>query len=121
MKATAHKYWANPRSAGAAEWRFGKDPTKPWTDPSWALLGISRVTVLDIDGVPHIYVSTYQDPQQASERGVCVRLWPATPGSNHRFAMKSRGIDPGLPVFNVRSMNDVLDRSLASRRFFLPI
>jgi len=28
-----------------------------------------------------------------------------------------QSIDPGLPVFNVSSMNDVLDRSLASRRF----
>ena len=26
-------------------------------------------------------------------------------------------IDPGLPVFNVFSMNDILDRSLAARRF----
>jgi ABC-type antimicrobial peptide transport system permease subunit len=28
-----------------------------------------------------------------------------------------QSIDPGLPIFNVSSMNDVLDRSLASRRF----
>src|SRR5205823_4970631 len=28
-----------------------------------------------------------------------------------------QSIDPGLPVFGVASMNDVLDRSLASRRF----
>jgi ABC-type antimicrobial peptide transport system permease subunit len=28
-----------------------------------------------------------------------------------------QGIDSGLPVFGVASMNDVLDRSLASRRF----
>jgi ABC-type antimicrobial peptide transport system permease subunit len=28
-----------------------------------------------------------------------------------------QSIDPGLPVFNVVSMNDILDRSLASRRF----
>src|SRR5262249_3934274 len=28
-----------------------------------------------------------------------------------------QGIDPGLPVFGVSSMNDVLDRSLSSRRF----
>jgi len=27
-----------------------------------------------------------------------------------------QSIDPGLPVFNVSSMNDILDRSLASRR-----
>jgi ABC-type antimicrobial peptide transport system permease subunit len=28
-----------------------------------------------------------------------------------------QSIDPGLPVFNVVSMHDILDRSLASRRF----
>src|SRR5205823_9687228 len=28
-----------------------------------------------------------------------------------------QGIDSGLPVFNISSMNDVLDRSLATRRF----
>ena len=28
-----------------------------------------------------------------------------------------QSIDPGLPLFNVSSMDDVLDRSLASRRF----
>ena len=28
-----------------------------------------------------------------------------------------QSIDPGLPVFNVVPMNDILDRSLASRRF----
>ena len=29
---------------------------------------------------------------------------------------ETQSIDPGLPVFNVSSMNDALDRSLASRR-----
>ena len=28
-----------------------------------------------------------------------------------------QSVDPGLPVFGVSSMNDILDRSLASRRF----
>jgi len=28
-----------------------------------------------------------------------------------------QSMDPGLPVFGVSSMNDILDRSLASRRF----
>jgi hypothetical protein len=28
-----------------------------------------------------------------------------------------QSIDPGLPVFTVSSTNDVIDRSLASRRF----
>lgn len=34
-----------------------------------------------------------------------------------RIRREIQSIDPGLPVFNVSSMNDVLDRSLASRRF----
>jgi putative ABC transport system permease protein len=70
---------------------------------------------LDIDGVPHIYVSTYQDPSKQVSVVLRTSL-PATllePQIRHEI----QGIDPGLPVFNVVSMNDILDRSLASRRF----
>jgi putative ABC transport system permease protein len=70
---------------------------------------------LDIDGVPHIYVSAYQDPSKQ----VSVVLRTALPATQlePRIRHEIQSVDPGLPVFNVRSMNDVLDRSLASRRF----
>jgi len=70
---------------------------------------------LDIDGVPHIYVSVYQDPSKQVSVVLRTSL-PATllePQIRHEI----QSIDPGLPVFNVSSMNDILDRSLASRRF----
>jgi ABC-type antimicrobial peptide transport system permease subunit len=70
---------------------------------------------LDVDGVPHIYVSTYQDPSKQVSVVLRTSL-PATllePQIRHEI----QSIDPGLPVFNVVSMNDILDRSLASRRF----
>jgi ABC-type antimicrobial peptide transport system permease subunit len=70
---------------------------------------------LDIDGVPHIYVSTYQDPSKLLIVVLRTSL-PATllePQIRHEI----QGIDPGLPVFNVFSMDEILDRSLASRRF----
>ena len=70
---------------------------------------------LDIDGVPHIYVSTYQDPSKQVNVVLRTSL-PATllePQIRHEI----QSIDPGLPVFHVSSMNDILDRSLASRRF----
>ena len=70
---------------------------------------------LDIDGVPHIYVSVYQDPSKQVSVVLRTSL-PATllePQIRHEI----QSIDPGLPVFNVVSMNDILDRSLASRRF----
>ena len=70
---------------------------------------------LDLDGVPHIYVSTFQDSNR--RLGVVLRTsLPATrlePQIRHEI----QSIDPGLPVFNVSSMNDILDQSLASRRF----
>jgi ABC-type antimicrobial peptide transport system permease subunit len=70
---------------------------------------------LDIDGVPHIYVSTYQD----SSKRLSVVLRTSLPANllEPQIRHAIQGIDPGLPVFNVSSMNEVLDRSLASRRF----
>jgi ABC-type antimicrobial peptide transport system permease subunit len=70
---------------------------------------------LDIDGVPHIYVSVYQDPSKQ----VSVALRTSLPATllEPQIRREIQSIDPGLPVFNVVSMNDILDRSLASRRF----
>ena len=112
-ESTARKYWPDRDPLGRRV-RFGPDPTKPWT----TVVGIIRDIKsdgLDIDGVPHIYVSTYQDPSK--QVSVLLRTsLPATQlGPQIRHEIQS--IDPGLPVFNVSSMNDVLDRSLASRRF----
>src|ERR1700751_6458789 len=81
------------------------------TPSSWGLY----FRIFAMVGVPHIYVSTYQD--NSKRLSVVLRTsLPATqlePQIRHEI----QGIDPGLPVFSVSSMNDVLDRSLASRRF----
>jgi predicted permease len=110
---TARKYWPTSEPLGRRV-RFGKDPTKPWT----TVVGIVRDIKndgLDVDGVPHIYVSTYQD----SSKRLSVVLRTSLPANllEPQIRHEIESIDPGLPVFNVSSMNDVLDRSLASRRF----
>ena len=112
-ESTARKYWPTRDPLGR-QVRFGQDPTQPWT----TVVGIIRDIKsdgLDIDGVPHIYVSTYQD----SSKQVNVVLRTSLPASllEPQIRHEIQSIDPGLPVFNVSSMNDVLDRSLASRRF----
>jgi len=112
-ESTARKYWPTQDPLGRHV-RFGKDPTKPWTTVVGIVKDI-KSDGLDIDGVPHIYVSTYQDPSKRLSVVLRTSL-PATllePQIRHEI----QSIDPGLPVFNVSSMNDVLDRSLASRRF----
>ena len=112
-ESTARKYWPNQDPVGRRV-RFRRDPTKPWT----TIIGIVndiKSDGLDIDGVPHIYVSTYQD----SNKRLSVVLRTSLPAAvlEPQIRQEIQSIDPTLPVFGVASMNDVLDRSLASRRF----
>jgi predicted permease len=112
-ESTAHKYWPTLDPLGRRV-RFGENPTKPWTTVVGIVADI-KSDGLDIDGVPHIYVSAYQDPSKQVSVVLRTSL-PATllePQIRHEI----ESIDSGLPVFHVSSMNDVLDRSLASRRF----
>jgi predicted permease len=112
-ESTAHKYWQDRDPLGRRV-RFGRDASKPWTTVVGIVKDI-KSDGLDINGVPHIYVSTYQD--SSKELSVVLRTsLPATvlePQIRHEI----QSIDPALPVFNVTSMNEILDRSLASRRF----
>jgi putative ABC transport system permease protein len=112
-ESTARKYWPTQDPLDRRV-RFGKDPTTPWT----TIVGIVKDIKsdgLDIDGVPHIYVSTYQD----STKRMSVVLRTSLPANQIEPLIRHeiQGIDSGLPVFNISSMNDVLDRSLATRRF----
>jgi ABC-type antimicrobial peptide transport system permease subunit len=70
---------------------------------------------LDIDGIPHIYVPIYQSPN----RDLSIVLRTSLPAKvlEPQIRDEIQSIDPGLPAFDVSSMNDVVDRSLASRRF----
>ena len=112
-ESTANKYWPAGDPLGR-QVRFGNDPTKPWTTVVGVIEDVKN-DGLDIAGVPHIYVSVYQDPSKQVSVVLRTSL-PATllePQIRHEI----QSIDPSLPVFNVSSMNDILDRSLASRRF----
>ena len=112
-ESTAQRYWSNRDPLGRRV-RFTRDRTKPWT----TIVGIVKDIKsdgLDIDGVPHIYVSSYQD----SNRRLSVVLRTSLPAAalEPQIRRAIQSIDPGLPVFGVASMTDVLDRSVAARRF----
>jgi predicted permease len=112
-ESTARKFWPDRDPLGRHV-RLGQDPTRPWMTVVGIIKDI-KSDGLDIDGVPHIYVSTYQD----ASRRVSVVLQTSLPATllEPQIRHEIQSIDPGLPVFNVVSMNDILDRSLASRRF----
>src|SRR5580692_5628068 len=112
-ESTARKYWPTQDPLGRRV-RFARDHSKPWA----TIVGIVKDIKsdgLDIDGVPHTYVSTYQD--SSKELSVVLRTSLPAAQLEPQIRHEIQSIDPGLPVFNVFSMNDVLDRSLASRRF----
>jgi putative ABC transport system permease protein len=110
---TASKYWPTRDPLGQRV-RFGEDPTKPWMTVVGIVKDI-KSDGLDIDGIPHIYVPIYQSPN----RDLSIVLRTSLPAKvlEPQIRHEIQSIDPGLPAFDVSSMNDVVDRSLASRRF----
>jgi predicted permease len=122
---TARRYWTDRDPVGR-RLRLGPDPTLPWI----TVVGIVRDIKndgLDIDGVPHIYVSTYQDPDRGiqlnrsadANRTLSLVLRTSLPASllEPQIRREVQSIDPALPVSDVSSMDAVLDASIASRRF----
>ena len=112
-ESTARKYWPTQDPLGRRV-RFARDASKPWTTVVGIVKDIKN-DGLDIDGVPHIYVSTYQD----NSKRLSVVLRTSLPANllEPQIRHEIQSIDSGLPIFNVSSMKEVLDRSLASRRF----
>ena len=110
---TARRFWGGGDPLGHRV-RFGPDPSRPWRTVVGIVKDIKH-DGLDIDGVPHIYVPMYQ----TLDRALSVVLRTSLPAYvlGPEIRSEIQNIDSGLPVFNVTSMNQVLDNSLATRRF----
>ena len=110
---TAHRYWPD-RDAIGRRLKLGQDPNLPWMTVIGVMKDIKH-DGLDKDAIPHIYTSVYQ--QTGRNLSVVLRtdLPPAQLESQIRDQIHA--VDPELPVFSVKSMNEVLEASLAPRRF----
>src|SRR5580704_5611080 len=110
---TARRYWSGIDPVGR-RLRLGGNPSLPWV----TVVGIvkdMKQDGLDTDGVPHIFRPIYQQ----SGRVMSVVARTSLPASLLESHIRSeiQSVDPTLPVFNIRSMNDVMDVSIAPRRF----
>src|SRR5260370_38446855 len=73
---------------------------------------------LDTDGVPHIFRPIYQQSgRRSQDMSVVARTPLPTSLLESKIRSEIQAGDPSLPVFNVRSMTDVMDVSIAPRRF----
>ena len=117
-EATARRYWWPDHDPVGRRLRirlrFGQNPVNPWSTVVGVVKNIKH-DGLDVDGVPHVYVPLNQFLGRSLSLALRTSLPTSTLEAQIRGAIQS--VDPGLPVFNLTSMNEVLDASLASRRF----
>jgi putative ABC transport system permease protein len=119
---TARRYWPNRDPIGR-RFRFGPVASTPWltqdaSTPWLTIVGIIKDIKhdgLDTNGIPHIYVSVYQ--REGKTVSLVLRTPLAPSVLEARITDEIHTIDPGLPLFAVQSMSEVMERSLAPRRF----
>src|SRR5882757_5662363 len=70
---------------------------------------------LDRDGIPHVYLPVYQSKTRTIN--LVMRTSLPTQTIERQIRQEIQSIDPSLPLFNIRSMEEVVSASLASRQF----
>jgi predicted permease len=113
---TARRYWSGIDPVGR-RLRLGGNPRLPWV----TVVGIvkdMKQDGLDTDGVPHIFGPIYQQSgSRARAKSVVARTSMPASLLESQIRKEIQTLDPALPVFDVRSMNDLMDASIAPRRF----
>jgi predicted permease len=112
-ESTARRYWPGRDPIGR-RLKTGRAAAAPWLTVV-GVVGDIKHDGLDKDGVPHLYVAAYQRASKILNVVTRTSLPAASLESQIRSAIQS--VDPGLPVFNVRSMPEIIGDSLATRRF----
>jgi putative ABC transport system permease protein len=112
-ESTAQRYWSSRDPIGRRI-RLGQDANLPW----FSIVGIVKdikYDGLDVNGVPHVYTSIYQRAGRILSLALRTSLPP--PLLESQVLNEIHAVDPGRPVFGIRSMNELMETSLASRRF----
>jgi putative ABC transport system permease protein len=118
-ESTARTYWPDRDPIGR---RLSMRSPRGAANPPWCtVVGVIKDIKsdgLDQSGAPHIYRPIYQYPGFRSlSKSVTVRTSLSATSLEPQIRRELQAVDPNLPVFNVRTMNEVVDGSLASRRF----
>ena len=116
---TARTYWPDRDPIGRRLSIRGRRDT---ANPLWCtVVGVIKDIKsggLDQSGTPHIYRPIYQfRGTRVLSLNVTVRTSLSATSLEPQIRREIQAVDPNLPAFNVRTMNEVIDGSLASRRF----
>ncbi len=112
-KAAAARFWSGQNPVGL-RLALGAQAESQW----WTIVGVVdnvKTEGLDLPDEPHVYLSAYQ----RSNLGLTVFLRTIVPSASWEESLcrEIQAIDPDLPIFSVRSLEDVVAGSLTQRRF----
>jgi predicted permease len=117
-EAFAEQYWPGDTPVGKRIKPGPVQSTQPWLNII-GVVGNVKSDSLESQEVPHIYLTTFQAPSYSSVIYARTARDPGNVGDAIRREVQS--VDPDVPVYAVRSMDEVVARSMAERRFALEI
>jgi predicted permease len=117
-EAFAHQYWPGDTPIGKRIKPGPVQSTQPWLNII-GVVGNVKSDSLESQVVPHIYLSTFQAPSYSSVIYARTARDPGAIGDAIRREVQA--VDPDVPVYAVRTMEEVVARSMAERRFALEI
>jgi putative ABC transport system permease protein len=109
-EAMKRKFWPSEDAVGK-RLRFGR--SSPWVTIV-GVVGDIRQAGLEQASRPELYLSSSQDPSPLSGLAIRTRVDPIRLASAVRREIQA--VDKDIPIIDVRSMDDVLDREVSQRR-----
>ena len=111
----ARRFWPNANPLNK-RLKFVQNPEAPWRTVV-GVVGNIKAEGLDTAAVPHLYLPIYQQSGFAMTVFLKTSSNPANLGEALRHEIQS--VDHDLPVFGIQTMEQVMARSIAQRRFAL--
>jgi predicted permease len=114
----AQRYWPRDSPLGRRV-KFGRvDSRAPWMTIV-GVVGNIKSDGFDAPSAPHLYSCVYQNPGYA----MTFYLRSAMPASplGEQIRREVLSVDPNVPVFAIRTMDEMISKSVARRRFALQI
>jgi putative ABC transport system permease protein len=117
-EAAARRFWPNEDPVGRRFKQGGRGSRASWTTII-GVVGNVKTEGFDQPDQPHLYMSMFQNVGYAM--AVYLRADGDPKGLTQALRREVQSVDPNLPVFGERTMEDVVSSSLAQRRFALQV
>jgi predicted permease len=117
-EAASRRFWPNEDPVGRRFKQAGRASQAPWVTIV-GVVGNVKTEGFDLPDQPHLYTCMFQNVGYAMAVYLKAEGDPKTLTQALRREVQS--VDPNLPVFGERTMDDLVSASLAQRRFALQV